>query len=139
MPEIDGGILIGTAATLAWFHAVIGVDHSIPFVVLGRSRGWSLRRTLFITGLCGLAHVGSSVLLGGGGIVLGVAVERLDWVETVRGELAAWLLIGFGLGYAAWAFRRNFRGHRHAHPHTHSGTLRKESPPAKLRRSGSWR
>ena len=39
-------LLLSTAAALALFHTLAGVDHSIPFIVLGRARGWSLRRTL---------------------------------------------------------------------------------------------
>ena len=43
---IDVTVLITTAAYLAFLHTLVGVDHSLPFVVLGKARGWSLRRTL---------------------------------------------------------------------------------------------
>ena len=36
-------------------------------------------------------------MLGFLGIALGIAVARLEGVESTRGEIAAWLLIGFGL------------------------------------------
>ena len=47
-------VLLGTTASLAALHAVLGVDHSLPFIVLGRARGWSLkaRRLLRILLAC---------------------------------------------------------------------------------------
>lgn len=121
----SGNVLIGTAATLAIVHTVLGIDHSLPFVALGRARGWTLRRTLAITSVCGLGHVASSVVIGIAGIGLGVAADSMLWLESARGELAAALLIGFGLAYAAWAIwrrlRRRAHSHVHAHPHTHEG------------------
>lgn len=113
-------ILLGTAVTLAFVHTLVGVDHSLPFILLARAEGWSLRRLLAVTAVCGLGHVLSSVLLGVLGIGLGVAVEELEWIETSRGGLAARLLIGFGLAYAAWSFLRTLRGRRHHHQHAHA-------------------
>jgi sulfite exporter TauE/SafE len=121
---VTGGILIWTAVTIAFLHTLIGVDHTLPFIVLGRARGWSFRRLWLITGVCGAGHVLSSVLLGFVGIGLGVALSRLEWIEGMRGGLAAWLLIGFGLAYAVWGLVRGMRGRRHTHTHTHAdGTL----------------
>ena len=57
-------ILLGTAASIGFGHTLVGVDHSLPFVVLARSQQWSLKKTWAVTGLCGVAHVGSSVLIG---------------------------------------------------------------------------
>ena len=117
-------LLLGTAAALAAVHTLIGVDHSLPFIVLSRARGWSLGRTLGVTGLCGVAHVASSVLIGSLGVLLGVTLDRLSWLESSRGQVAAALMIGFGLAYAAWACWRRFRGHTHTHLHEHAdGTL----------------
>ncbi len=120
----SASVLLTTAATIGLFHTAIGLDHTLPFVVLGRSRGWSLRKVWTVTGLCGLAHVLSSVVLGFVGIGIGVAVERLSWIESVRGGLAAWMLIAFGLVYAAWSWVAVLRGKRHAHVHVHAdGTM----------------
>lgn len=110
-------LLLGTAVSIGFFHTLIGLDHTLPFVVLGRAQGWPLRRVLAITFLCGLVHVLSSVVLGALGIGLGVALERLEWIESSRGDLAAWLLIVFGLSYAAWSFSRGRRQGEHAHVH----------------------
>ena len=103
-------LLLGTAASLAVVHTLLGIDHSLPFVALGRARGWALGRTLLVTALCGAGHVASSVVIGAVGVGLGIATDALLWLESARGELAAALLIGFGLAYAAWAAWRGFRG-----------------------------
>lgn len=117
-------ILLGTAATIGFLHTLLGVDHSLPFVVLARTQRWSLRKTLGVTGACGLAHILSSVVIGTIGVALGVALERLAWVEEVRGGLAARLLIGFGLAYMVWGIYRSLRGERHSHLHAHAdGTV----------------
>ncbi len=103
-------LLLGTAASLAVVHTLLGIDHSLPFFVLGRARGWALGRTLAVTAACGAGHVASSVLIGAVGVGLGIATDALLWLESARGELAAALLIGFGLAYAAWAVWRGIRG-----------------------------
>ena len=121
LPDATASLLLGTAASLAAVHTLIGVDHSIPFVVLGRARGWSLRRTLGVTGVCGLAHVASSVLIGLVGVGLGVALDRLSWLESARGDVTVWLLIGLGLAYAAWALWKSARSREHVHSHIGRG------------------
>ena len=109
-------LLLGTTASLAVVHALLGLDHSLPFVALGRARGWTLGRTLLVTAVCGAGHVASSVAIGAVGIGLGIATDALLWLESARGELAAALLFGFGLAYAAWAVWRRIRGRDRAHP-----------------------
>jgi sulfite exporter TauE/SafE len=110
-------ILSATAASIGLVHTLLGPDHYLPFVVLSRARGWSLPKTAGITVLCGLGHVGSSVVLGLVGIALGVAVARLEFLEAARGNLAAWLLTAFGLIYMLWGLHRGRRGHQHIHLH----------------------
>ena len=109
-------LLLGTTASLAVVHALLGLDHSLPFVALGRARGWTLARTLLVTAVCGAGHVASSVAIGALGIGLGIATDALLWLESARGELAAALLLGFGLTYAAWALWRHLRQRERAHP-----------------------
>ena len=113
-------ILAGTAASIGFVHTVLGPDHYLPFIVISRARRWTLTKTLFISFLCGLGHVLSSVVIGFVGIALGIAVFRIEGVESIRGGLAAWLLIGFGLAYSIWGLHRAIRKkpHKHLHPHT---------------------
>ncbi|MEZ4267017.1 MAG: hypothetical protein R3F39_11610 [Myxococcota bacterium] len=115
-PPVPDLVLPASAAFIALVHTVIGVDHVVPFVALSRARGWSLRRTLWITAGCGLAHTGSSVLLGLGGVALGLGLDPLIGAETSRANLAAWLLIALGLAWSAWGLWRLKSGaptHRH--------------------------
>lgn len=113
-------ILLGTAASIAFTHTLIGIDHTLPFIVIGKSRQWSINKVLFITLLCGLGHVLSSVIIGFVGIGFGVALNRLTFIESMRGDFAANLLIGFGLAYATWSFINSKRGIYHTHSHIHS-------------------
>jgi sulfite exporter TauE/SafE len=109
------------AASIGVGHTLLGPDHYLPFVVLARARGWSKAKTVLITVLCGLGHVGSSVVLGTTGIALGVAVARLQGIESARGNIAAWLLTAFGLVYMVWGLRRAARHRTHSHVHAHAG------------------
>ncbi len=137
-------VLVSAAVGIGFVHTLVGIDHTLPFVVLGKARGWSLRRTLWITGLCGGGHVASSVLLGGAGIGLAIFATGLDlqeghhWmegrvgvfesIEAVRGDLAAWALVAFGLTYAGWSLARRRRQQRHVHAHA-GGLVHSHEPP----------
>jgi nickel/cobalt exporter len=121
-------ILLVSAVGIGFLHTLIGVDHSLPFIVLGRAHGWSLRRVLGVTALCGLGHVLSSVVLGIVGVTLGWAVADLEWIDGGRGNLAAWLLIVLGLAYAGWSFARQRRSQRHLHRHA-DGTVHAHEYP----------
>ncbi len=118
----EGQILViaGTAATLGFIHTVLGPDHYLPFIVMSRARKWPLSKTLFISFLCGLGHVLSSVILGFVGIALGVAVFKLENIESFRGGVAAWLLISFGFAYFIWGLWRAIKNRPHKHIHFHA-------------------
>ncbi|MBN2342446.1 MAG: sulfite exporter TauE/SafE family protein [Deltaproteobacteria bacterium] len=113
-------VLIGTAITIALMHTLAGPDHYLPFIILGRSEKWSLKKILSWTALCGAGHVLSSVLIGTLGIALGWNVHRLQWLEGLRGNIAVWALIAFGFVYMCWGILRGIRGHHHSHSHPHS-------------------
>lgn len=115
----DSLILFTAAASIGFFHTLLGPDHYLPFIVMSRSGRWSRRKTAVVTVLCGIGHVSSSVLLGILGIALGIAVSKLEAVESFRGGIAAWALIAFGLVYFVWGLRRALRGKPHKHLHTH--------------------
>ncbi len=112
-------VIAGTAAFLGFFHTLIGPDHYLPFIVLAKARRWGTLRTALITFLCGLGHVLSSIALGFVGIAIGVALSSMEAIESARGEIAAWLLIGFGLVYCVWGVHRAVRARRHEHAHPH--------------------
>ena len=112
-------LLSGTAASIGFIHTIIGPDHYVPFIMMAQAQKWSRMKTMWVTFLCGIGHVLSSVLLGFVGIALGVTLHRLELIESVRGELAAWALISFGLLYAAWGVRRALKDRAHEHAHQH--------------------
>ena len=112
-------ILSLTAASLGFFHTLFGPDHYLPFVVLAKARKWSRSKTLWITALCGVGHVGSSVVIGFVGIAVGVALSKLEYFESFRGNISGWLFIGFGLLYGLWGLRRALKNRPHSHPHFH--------------------
>ena len=113
-----------TALTVGVVHALLGPDHYLPFIALARARRWSARRTLSITLACGLGHVGGSLVLGALGVLFGWSLTGLSRIDEARGSVAVWLLIGFGLAYAAWGLRSAARSRPHRHLHAHAnGTL----------------
>lgn len=120
---VELGALIITAASIGFFHTIFGPDHYLPFIMLSWARKWSLARTSLVTLLCGLGHIASSVVLGLIGVWLGLAVQRLEAFESVRGGVAAWLLIAFGLVYLVWGLRRAYRGRPHRHVHAHQAGI----------------
>ncbi|MBM3295749.1 MAG: hypothetical protein FJY82_14710 [Candidatus Aminicenantes bacterium] len=118
---MDSGILAltATAASIGFIHTLIGPDHYLPFIAMSQARGWTARKTLIVTFLCGLGHVLSSVLLGLLGIGLGIAVSKVEGVESFRGNIAGWMLLAFGLAYFLWGLRRAVRNRPHSHLHEH--------------------
>lgn len=115
MPEL--ATLCGLAALIGLLHTVFGPDHYVPFIAMARAGRWSLRKTTLVTLVCGIGHVGSSVLLGIVGAAGGWALGGLEEIESSRGHFAAWLLLAFGLAYLAWGVHRAIRNKTHGHVH----------------------
>lgn len=113
-------LLAGTAVTIGFIHTIVGPDHYLPFIVMGEARKWTIRKTMFITFLCGIGHVLSSVLLGFIGIGAGISLSKLEFFESFRGNIAAWLLIIFGLVYMLISLRSLYRKKKHIHVHHHT-------------------
>lgn len=117
------GALVVMAASLGFFHTIVGPDHYLPFVMMSWARKWSWAKTIVITVLCGIGHIASSVVLGLIGVGLGLMLKKLTFVESFRGTIAGWLLIGFGLVYFVWGLRRAYRNRPHKHIHLHDTDL----------------
>jgi len=106
--EVTLYALLSTAVVTALFHTLIP-DHWLPFVLIGRAQGWSARHTALVAGVSASVHAVFSILLGLAMLVFGevaakAAGETLESVSHV-------LLVGFGLAYAFWAWRKG--GHFH--------------------------
>jgi len=121
-------ILAGTAASIGFFHTLLGPDHYLPFIFMSKARNWSIFKTSWITIACGIGHVGSSILLGVLGYTLSLAVGDLVEIEGFRGNLAAYAFVLFGLIYFIWGFRRALLNKPHKHIHLHKdGTVHDHS------------
>lgn len=104
------------AVTVGGLHS-LAPDHWVPFAAIARARRWSAARTAVVTLLCGFGHVTTSALLG----LLGLFFGR-QLFETFGRRMETWagyLLIGFGLVYAAWGLRRVVGRRWHGHAHSH--------------------
>jgi len=120
--------LVITAASIGFLHTLLGPDHYLPFIMMSWARKWSRTKTIVITFLCGLGHIASSIVLGMIGVSLGIAVKKLELIESSRGNIAAWLLIAFGLAYLVWGLRRAYKNKPHVHTHIHTGASEHQHP-----------
>lgn len=111
--------LIVIAASAGFLHTLLGPDHYIPFTVIARAKKWSIVRTSWVTVLSGLGHVLSAVILGILGVTFGVAVTRMEALDSLRGHIAGWALIMLGLIYFIWGVRKAIRNRPHTHFHIH--------------------
>ncbi len=94
---------------LSVLHACIP-NHWIPLVAIGRAERWGRSETLLFTGIVGLAHASSTILIG---ILVGLlGYELSDRHSTITSIAAPSLLIALGIAYLVrdLAFRRR-------HPH----------------------
>jgi nickel/cobalt exporter len=114
-------LLSVTAISIGFVHTLLGPDHYLPFIVLSEAKKWTLRKTIFITFICGLGHVLSSVVLGLAGIAVGISLNKLVATESFRGNIAGWLFIAFGLVYMVISIRNLVRKRKHSHSHYHIG------------------
>lgn len=124
-PLMDGlsWNLMVASAVIAVIHTALGPDHTLPFLMLSRARGWTLSRTLAVTLVCGAGHVTSSLILGAVGMGMGLGVARLEGAEAARGVMAAWVLVAFGGAYGIWGVRRALRRHAGLVAHEHEGRV----------------
>ena len=104
-----------TAASLGFIHTALGPDHYLPFIVLSRARKWSVPKTMMITFIAGVGHVGGSVVIGLVGIALGISLNKLTNIEAFRGDIVALLLMAFGLAYTVYGIYKFLKNGGHHH------------------------
>ena len=115
-------LLAITAASVGFFHTLAGPDHYLPFIVMAKARKWPAAKTVWITLACGLGHVLSSVVLGSIGVAFGLALVKLELIESFRGDIAAWFLTAFGFTYLIWGLHRAIKNRFHTHIHMHENS-----------------
>lgn len=108
-------VLLMSAASLGVIHTLLGPDHYLPFIVLSKARHWTRTRTLWITFIAGVGHVGGSVILGMIGIAMGISLSKLEAFEASRGSLVGWMLIAFGILYTAYGIYKYLKRGAHMH------------------------
>jgi nickel/cobalt transporter (NicO) family protein len=128
-------LLFLSACSTAIIHALIP-DHWLPFALMARAQGWSVRRTLTLVGTTGAIHAGVSIALGT--LVYaagsGTAHRLAGHFQASSGIVGGWLMLLFGIGYGLLAHLREARahhpaghaangsdagGHEHLHAHGH--------------------
>jgi len=119
-------ILLFSTFMVGCIHTLIGPDHYLPFIALSRSRNWSLKKTVSITTVCGLGHILSGLILGVAAVSIGSILTQLEFIETVRGEIAAWSLTAFGFIYCIWGIKK--AAGRKTHGHSHDSSKRETTP-----------
>lgn len=119
----DAQILLITASSIAFLHTILGADHYLVFVAMGKARSWNLAKTLKVTLVCGIGHVTGSMIIGAIGILMGAQLASLVEIEGLRGNLAGWALLAFGLVYFAWGMKQAGRSHKHSHVHVHDNVV----------------
>jgi sulfite exporter TauE/SafE len=113
MTSIDSlSVLLISTFTIAAVHT-LAPDHWVPFVSIGRAQKWSKTKLTWVTLVCGIGHVGSSIVIGAVGLVLGFSLSSLESIESQRAQVAGLLLVGFGLAYAIWGIK-HVRQHKHS-------------------------
>lgn len=108
-------VLLLAAVSVASLHTIAGPDHYLPFIALSKSRSWTLTKTVTWTIICGSGHVLSSIVLGLGGAALGWSIAKLTWLEDIRGGVAGWLMLIFGIVYCTWGLYRGRGNRMHKH------------------------
>lgn len=123
-------VLLASASAAAALHALIP-DHWLPFVLMGRSRNWSVGKILALASAGGLLHVFLAVGMGLVTYRLGrdgaeAVAHRIG--ETLEALSSAGLAV-FGFVYGAYSWRRERRHHPATDgasardPHHHHGHL----------------
>ena len=54
-------------------------------------------------------------MLALGGAALGWSLSKVSWLEEVRGGIAAWVMLVFGVCYTIWGFYRLYKNNPHKH------------------------
>lgn len=116
-------ILLASTASIAFLHA-LAPDHWMPFVAISRAQNWSKVRLFWMTLISGVGHVGISILFSAVGILLGFSLSKLEGIEGQRGQIALWLLIGFGLAYMIWGVKK---AKEHKHKEIDKNILKKKT------------
>lgn len=115
---------MGVAFVIGLSHTIAGPDHYVPFILLSRARKWNVIKTTWVTLICGIGHLASTILLGTVIVALfKLAEDKVVFIEEHRGNIAAWLMIITGGAYMIWGLIRGIKNKKHKHIHLHNTGL----------------
>src|SRR5262245_13328108 len=105
-------VYLTAASATAGLHALIP-DHWLPFVLMGRARGWRVAKTLALASAGGALHVLLAIGLGVATYALGHggAQALAQRIGETLGVLSSGALAIFGFGYGAASWLRERRHH----------------------------
>jgi len=102
--------IVSGSLLLSLVHATIP-NHWLPIVAISKTENWTMRETLNITIIIGMAHIASTILFG---ILIGVlGISLSERYEEYLHWIAPAILILLGLIYIA----TDFLHHEHHHNH----------------------
>lgn len=102
-------IFIGSVV-LSVIHALIP-NHWLPVIAIGKTEGWSAKRSLWAAAITGAAHTLSTIFVG---IAVGLAGYKLAGrYEIISGTISPVILIVLGVIYLGMDFRVNRLHHSH--------------------------
>lgn len=102
-----------TGFSVAFLHAAIPT-HWLPFVAIGRARGWSRRQILAAVALAGGGHVVATTIFGVG--LAGFGFELSERFDEIFHWAVAAILVGLGLWLAFRAPHGRSCQHCQGHP-----------------------
>lgn len=108
--------LIAAAAGVGFGHAVLP-DHWLPLAVLGRTRRYPLGRVARLSGIAGVGHVVTSLLLGA--VIIAIGLQFRSSIEHAQDTIVGCLLIATGVGFLALALTGHGHGHDQHEDHRH--------------------
>ncbi len=95
---LQGAAFLGAGLLITVLHTT-SPDHWLPFVVVGRARRWALVKTLRLTLLSSLTHVGLTIVLGLAIALL--SLELLERLEGLQGIFTGVMLTALGFALVA--------------------------------------
>ncbi len=93
-------LIAGSVITV--LHA-LGPDHWLPHILVSKAQGWTIARTLRVTLLASLGHIGLTIVLGMAIVFLVVEMELGS--QALTNTIMAMVLLALGLLFIFRGFR----------------------------------
>ena len=120
MTETFWGLLVA-GGLVSLVHGLLP-NHWLPFVLIGRSQGWTAARMVGVLAAAAAAHTAVAGAIAMVTLLVGVALAEV--IEPFAHTLPALILGGTGLFYIAL----DLRGGRHPHHHHRRGPSPRRPP-----------